>query len=60
MLVCLSPNPSVPMPQFEKPMYIVPENNRTVPLCIDVGVEVSDPLDLTITAKNKDPPDAQG
>ena len=49
-----------PEPMFEQPMYTVPENNRTVPLCIDVGVVVSQDTEYTITASNKNPPEAQG
>ena len=48
------------MPQFEEDMYIVPENNRSVPLCVDLGVEPSQTRTYPITAKSKDPPDAQG
>ena len=41
-------------------MYPVPEDNRTVPLCIDVGVVLSEPMEFVITSKAKDPPEAQG
>ena len=41
-------------------MYTVPENNRTVPLCIDIGVELTEETPFTITSKSKDPTDAQG
>ena len=41
-------------------MYTVPENNRTVPLCVDIGVEIPESMEFTITSKSKDPPDAQG
>ena len=41
-------------------MYIVPEDNRTVPLCVDVGVVPSEPTEYIITSKSKNPPDAQG
>ena len=52
--------PLVPEPQFELTMYTVPENDRTVPLCIDVGVVLSEPMEFVITSKAKDPPEAQG
>ena len=51
---------AVPEPEFDQTMYTVPENNRTVPLCIDIGVELPGPMEFTITSKSKDPPDAQG
>ena len=47
-------------PEFEQTMYIVPENDRTVPLCIDVGVVLSEATEFVITSKSKDPPQAQG
>ena len=49
-----------PKPEVERTMYIVPENNRTVPLCIDVGVVLTEPTEFVITSKSKDPPEAQG
>ena len=52
--------PLAPEPEFERTMYRVPENNRTVPLCIDVGVVLSEPTEFVITSKSKDPPEAQG
>ena len=51
---------AVPSPEFDEDMYIVPEDNRTVPLCVDVGVVPFEPTEYTITSKSKDPPDAQG
>ena len=50
----------LPEPQFEETLYRVPENDRTVPLCIDIGVEVTASLTYTITAVQKDPPEAEG
>ena len=50
----------VPNPEFEMTMYTVPENNRTVPLCIDISVMITEPETFTITAEQKDPPEAQG
>ena len=41
-------------------MYTVPENDRTVPLCIDIGVEITESLTYTITAVQKSPPEAEG
>ncbi|CAI8024988.1 FRAS1-related extracellular matrix protein 2, partial [Geodia barretti] len=48
-----------PEPEFDQTMYTVPENNRTLPLCIDIGVLVSEAMEFTITASNKNPPEAQ-
>ena len=48
------------MPQFEQSMYTVPENDRTVPLCIDIGVQITESLTYTITAVQKSPPEAEG
>ena len=50
----------VPDPQFQLTMYTVPENDRTVPLCIDVGVVLSEPMEFVITSKAKGPPEAEG
>ena len=50
----------VPDPMFEMTMYTVPENNRTVPLCIDIGVMITESETFTITAVQKDPPEAEG
>ena len=41
-------------------MYTVPENNRSVPLCIDVGAIDSVDRTYTITAQQKNPPQANG
>ena len=48
---CVQPNPV-----FERIMYIVPENNLLVPLCINIDVNISAPLSLNITAVHKGPP----
>ena len=45
---------------FDQTMYTVPENNRTVPLCIDIGLVLTEPTEFTVTSKSKTPPDAQG
>ena len=39
-------------------MYTVPENDRSVPLCIDVGAIDSVDRNYTITAQQKKPPQA--
>ena len=41
-------------------MYTVPENYRSVPLCIDVGGIDSVNRTYTITAQQKNPPEAEG
>ena len=41
-------------------MYTVPENNRSVPLCIDVGAIGTVDQTYTITAQQKSPPQAEG
>ena len=41
-------------------MYSVPENNRTVSLCIDIGVQVAQSITYTITTQQKTPPQAEG
>ena len=51
---------AAPVPEFEFPVYTVSEGGRRVPLCIDVGVAVSEPVSYTITAIHKDPPQAEG
>ena len=48
------------MPQFEETMYIVPENDRTIPLCIDIGVGITEPIEYVIRAVQKSPPEAEG
>ena len=48
-----------PNPQFEETMYTVPEDDRTVPLCIDIGVGITTPMTYTITAEQKSPPEAE-
>ena len=53
-------NTSEQVPVFEKMMYAVPENNLSVPLCIDVGAIDSMDQTFTITARQKTPPKAEG
>ena len=52
--------PIVPEPQFKQTYYTVPENDRSIALCIDVGVILSEKTVYTITAIHKDPPEAHG
>ena len=47
-------------PQFVQTMYTVPENDHTVPLCIDAGVDVPESKNFTVTAVQKFPPEADG
>ena len=42
----------VPNPEFKRDIYIVPEDNRTLPLCIDVGVVPSVATEYIITSKS--------
>ena len=41
-------------------MYTVAENERTVPLCVEVGVTLSESVTYTITTMQKVPPEAEG
>ena len=47
-------------PKFDQTVYTVPENNGTVLLCVDIGVVLSEKMELTITGQYTDPPDALG
>ena len=49
-----------PDPKFDMTMYTVPENDRTIPLCIDIGVMILDPVTFTIDTAQKSPPEAEG
>ena len=49
-----------PDPKFDMTMYTVPENDRTIPLCIDIGVELLAPVIFTIDTAQKSPPEAEG
>ena len=54
-------HPTEPAPQFETTMYTVPEDDPgSVPLCVDLGVEITEPLTYTITTAQKSPPEAEG
>ena len=46
---------------FQFPMYTVPEDDPgSVPLCVDIGVEITEPITYTITTAQKSPPEAEG
>ena len=45
---------------FEMSVYTVPENDRGQALCIDVGVDVSQPETYIIMTAQKSPPEAEG
>ena len=50
-----------PAPVFEMTMYTVPEDDASsVPLCVDIGVEITEPITYTITTAQKTPPQAEG
>ena len=51
---------TVPKPQFEEMIYRVPENDRTVPLCVDIDVNITEAVMFTITAEQKYPAEAEG
>ena len=42
------------------PVYTVPEDNRTIPLCVDIGVGITQPITYTITTAHKNPAEAEG
>ena len=50
----------VPRPQFDKTYYSILENDRELPLCVDVGVILPQETVYTITAIHKNPPEAHG
>ena len=53
--------PIVPFPMFEFPMYTVPEGDPgSVPLCLNISVEITEPITYTITTGHKSPPEAEG
>jgi hypothetical protein len=45
----------VPIPMFDKTMYTVSENNRSTPLCVDIGVEITQPMILTVITTQRFP-----
>ena len=51
---------TVPTPMFVMGVYTVPENDRSQELCIDVGVDVTQPETYTIRTEQKSPPEAEG
>ena len=50
----------MPNPTFDMTMYTVPENDRTVELCIDIGVLITESFTFTIDTAQKSPPEAEG
>ena len=50
----------VPNPMLDVTMYTVPENNRTIPLCVDIGVNLLEPVTFTIDTAQKSPAVAEG
>ena len=52
---------SVPDPMFENPMYIVPEDDPgSVSLCVNISVNIFEPLTYTIATAQKFPAEAEG
>ena len=49
-----------PDSKFDMKMYTFPENNRTIPLCIDIGVNLLEPVTFHIDTAQKSPPEAEG
>ena len=51
-----------PTPMFVMDVYTVPENNRSLELCVDAGVNVTQPetYTYTIATAQKFPPQAEG
>ena len=63
IILCLNPSffSIAPSPMFEFPMYVVPEGDPgSVPLCVDISVEITEPITYTITTGHKSPPEAEG
>ena len=51
----------VPDPMFENPMYTVPEDDPgSVPLCLNISVQITEPIEYTIVTSPKSPPDIEG
>jgi len=46
--------------EFQQPMYTVPEPNGTVTVCLESDIETETDLQVTVTASEKTPVDAQG
>ena len=52
---------TVPNPVFGMTMYTVPEDDPgSVPLCVDIGVDITEPLTYRIETGQKIPPQAEG
>ena len=49
-----------PDPKLDMTIYTVPENDRTIPLCIDIGEEITTSFTFTIDTAQKSPPQAEG
>ena len=46
---------------FDQSVYTVPEDDPgSVSLCVDIGVEISEPISYTISTAQKSPPEAEG
>ena len=52
---CVEPNP-----MFDMTTYTVLENNRTIPLCIDIDVKLLTAVTYTIATLQKSPGEAEG
>ena len=51
----------MPAPVFDQSVYTVPEEDPgSVPLCVDIGVVITEPLTYTISTAQKSPPQAEG
>ena len=59
-IIRFCPPATVPIPFFDKTMYTVPENNRSTPLCVDIGVEITKPIELTVITTHRIPQQAEG
>ena len=45
---------------FDMTTYTVPENNRTIPLCIDIGVKLLTAITYTIATVQNSPGEPEG
>ena len=46
--------------EFAQPMYTVPESNGTVTVCLESDIGTKTDFQVTVTASEKTPVDAQG
>ena len=54
-------SPAVPSPMFEFPMYTVPEDDPgSVPLCVNISVQITQPITYDIVTAQKSPAQAEG